>query len=86
MSQSIQAMEEIELKYNINQQMQLLPSYLKLSHVLKVLEEEHQITREQFKRDRNLNFSNNEIIPPERLKAYADFFRVTPEQLKNFLE
>jgi hypothetical protein len=77
-------MAQTKFKYNINKFIDELPRQITIGNLVKVLDEEHNINRDTFYRDRNLKVSDKFCIPSNRLDTYAALFGKTPDELKNY--
>lgn len=74
---------KMEKKYKIQEQVEKLPRFVTMAHLLKELER-HGITSSTFYRDRDISKTSPTSIPSDRLDAYAVVFGCTIEDLKNY--
>ncbi len=79
-----QKMASQKFKYNINHQISLMPRHISIDSLVKILSNEHGITRDTFYRDRNLTLVDTFSIPSDRMDIYAALFNCTVDDLKNF--
>lgn len=70
----------VKYKYNINQQISLLPRHILIRDIERLLEKEG-ISRDTFYRDRNLNPKSETSIPTDRLQKYANLFECSLDDL-----
>ncbi len=73
-----------KFKYNINHQISLMPRHISIDSLVKILSNEHKITRDTFYRDRNLTLDDSFSIPSDRMDIYAALFNCTVDELKNY--
>ncbi len=77
-------MSKTKLKYHINRQIGLLPRAISIKAFHDILRSQHNITRDAFYRDRNIEWGSDNSIPSDRLEVYAGLFGVTVDDLKNY--
>lgn len=70
-------------KYNINQQIGLLPFKKNLIDQLITHLAKHDVTRNEFYADRSIPFGSDKSIPHDRLYIYATVFDCTVDDLVN---
>ena len=71
-----------KFKYNINDQIDLLPRQFQVNDIVKHLAKSG-ITRNEFYRDRSIQFGNSKSIPSDRLITYAQLFDCDIKELMN---
>lgn len=69
-------------KYNINHQLGLLPKNLPISKVVEHLAT-HNVTKDEFYRDRSILLGSTKSIPEDRLVIYAIVFDCEVHDLRN---
>lgn len=73
-----------KLKYRIAEKVAALPRSIKVADILKTLFKDHQISRDQFYRDKALTVDDVTSIPEYRLEVYALLFDCHTDDLKNY--
>lgn len=68
-------------KYKLNHLLSLLPDGIYPEYVSAYLEVNHGIDYDTFERDRHVKYGSEEVIPQDRMKIYADMFKVSEEDL-----
>lgn len=69
-------------KYNIEQQLGLIPRSVTIETVIKYLES-FGVTRDDFYRDRRIPYGSSKSISADRLQIYAQVFDCSIEDLQN---
>jgi hypothetical protein len=69
------------LKYKINHFLSCLPMNVSIEAFAARLYEKHKISEEIFSKDRIIGVEDEELIPTERLKIYAQEFKIHIEAL-----
>lgn len=72
-------------KYLLDHYIGQQPQSLGIEGIIKILENEHNISRSTFHRDRAIDLSDETSIPLDRMDVYAGLFGVTINDLKNYV-
>ena len=74
----------MNLKYLINEKIDLQPKSLGVEVIAKIIERDHKISRSTFHRDRNILLSDKNSITIDRLEIYSALLGCTVDDLKNY--